>query len=460
LNITSWLAIGYQNSAFFFKNQEYYFNYTQRDHKLPFCRSGNAQFVTAGIIGRYQVMERQYHDVCNVFFEVSSVPLTLCRKDGEPIYWAPRTDSSDIPPTPYHSLIKKHAEATTEHAFPFVEITDPAFFFAVVKLTDDQLLILGPVAAIAYSDAEILRFSMLWNVSEEKHEFFIEQIRRVPIFSFRQFLSTISLVNYMFNGVFISPGDILLLRPSITPDVEKNLTRTMLQSRENHLVHTPMSYEHYLMQAVTEGNLPKLKQALFAPLSGTIGRMSSNPIQQEKYVFISFITMVTRAAVAGGLNQELAFSLADVYCQTVDRLENISEITKITLEMCLDFTEKVGAVKGKKKLSPGIAMSCEFIYRNLHDDVHIAQLADLVRMSPKNLSKKFREETGLSITDYIHRERINEAQSLLEYSEYSISEIGYYLQYASQSYFSSVFKKFSGVTPQQFREQLKQSKLD
>jgi AraC-like DNA-binding protein len=113
-------------------------------------------------------------------------------------------------------------------------------------------------------------------------------------------------------------------------------------------------------------------------------------------------------------------------------------------------------VRGRDKLSPGVAICCEYINLHLHDEVNLFQLTKLVRLGPKSLSKKFKLETGLSVSDYIHQERIKEARALLEYSDYSISEIGYHLQYGSQSYFSSVFKKFSGVTPQQFRGQLKQ----
>jgi AraC-like DNA-binding protein len=100
-------------------------------------------------------------------------------------------------------------------------------------------------------------------------------------------------------------------------------------------------------------------------------------------------------------------------------------------------------------------MCCEYINGHLHNDIHLSQLANLARLSEKTLSRKFKQEIGISMTDYIHEERIKEAQALLEYSDYTISEIGYHLQYGSQSYFSSIFKKFSGVTPQQFREKLK-----
>jgi YesN/AraC family two-component response regulator len=336
-----------------------------------------------------------------------------------------------------------------------VEISDPPFFFAVVKLDGEDYLVVGPVAPVEYGEAEFRKLALIRDVPEEKRDGYCERTMRIAVFSFRQFLATVALLTRMTNGKFISPDDILLSRPFIAREVEKHLAHAMFSARESQVMHTPASFEHYVLQAVTDGNVPKLKQALLSPVAGSIGKMSDDPLRQEKYTFICFITLITRAAIAGGLSQEQAFSLSDIYCQRADRYQDISEIAKLSWDMCMDFTEKVATVKGRDKLSTGISMCCEFINGHLHDDIHLPQLAGLARTSVKTLSKKFKEETGLSVVDYIHQERIKEAQSLLEFSDYSISEIGYYLRYGSQSYFSSIFKKISGVTPQQFRERLK-----
>lgn len=399
--------------------------------------------------------QRQFEQICNMFFEVANIPLIVCRENGKPLYWVPNTDTPDEPPKTHKALIEKFIAISPDQSIPFVEIVEPSFFFAVFQLQGGDYLILGPAAPVKHSDADILKLASVQQIPKEKRAAYYERIKGIPVFSFRQFLTTIALVNRMFNDVLISPEDILLSRSLIPADMEKRLTHVLFNARENQVMHTPASFEHYVLQAVTDGNVPKLKQTLLSPVSGSVGKMSDDPIQQEKYTFICFITLVTRAAITGGLNQELAFSLSDIYCQRADRLHNISEIAKLSWEMCVDFTEKVATVKGRDKLSPGISMCCEYINGHLHDDIHLPQLAELIRMSPKSLSKKFKQEIGFSVADYIHRERIKEAQSLLEYSDYSISEIGYHLQYGSQSYFSSIFKKFSGVTPQQFRGGLK-----
>jgi AraC-like DNA-binding protein len=402
--------------------------------------------------------EKPFEQICNLFFEVAQFPLLVCQRDGTPLYWLPGSETPDSAEV-NRALVDEFEQATPQPPIPFVEITDPIFFLGVIKLRDDNYLLLGPVAPIRHDDRALWRFAETRNIPGEQRNAYCEGLNRASVFSFRNFLTTVSLVNYTFTQSFISPDAILLLRPNLLQSTDAALTRTLFDARENQVVHTPASYEHHVLQAVSDGNITKLKQALLSPVSGKVGKMSSDPIRQEKYTFISFVTLVTRAAIAGGLNPELAFSLSDIYCQTVDRSQDILEISKLAFEMCLDFTEKVAAAQGKARLSPAISACCEYISAHLHDDIDMEHLAAQVRLGTKSLSKKFKTETGLPITDYIHRERIKEARSLLEHSDYSVSEIGYFLKYGSQSYFSSIFKKFNGVTPQQFREQVKKARL-
>jgi len=402
--------------------------------------------------------EKSLQQICNLFFEVAQMPLLVCQRDGTLLYRLPGSETRDSAEV-NRALVDKFEQAAEQPSIPFVEISDPIFFLGVIKLHDDNYLLLGPVAPIRHEERALWHFADARNIPVEQRGAYCEGLNRAPVFSFRNFLTTVSLVNYTFNQVFVSPDAILLLRPNLLQNTDATLTHTLFDARENQVMHTPASFEHHVLQAVSDGDATKLKQALLSPVSGKVGKMSSDPIRQEKYTFISFVTLVTRAAIAGGLNPELAFSLSDIYCQSVDKSQDISDISKLAFEMCLDFTEKVAAAQGKARLSPAISTCCEYISAHLHDEIDLQHLADQTHLSPKNLSRKFKSETGLPLIDYIHRERIKEGRSLLEYSDYSVSEIGYFLKYGSQSYFSSIFKKFSGVTPQQFREQVRKTRL-
>ena len=73
--------------------------------------------------------------------------------------------------------------------------------------------------------------------------------------------------------------------------------------------------------------------------------------------------------------------------------------------------------------------------------------AEHVHLNPTYLSELFKRETGTAISQYITDKRMEAAENMLKYSEYSFDEIAQILAYRSQSHFSKVFKKHSGMTP-------------
>ncbi|MDE7094409.1 MAG: AraC family transcriptional regulator, partial [Oscillospiraceae bacterium] len=62
------------------------------------------------------------------------------------------------------------------------------------------------------------------------------------------------------------------------------------------------------------------------------------------------------------------------------------------------------------------------------------------------------EETGLSLTDFILKEKTEEAKRLLCYSGKSLLNIGNYLGFSSQSHFCRVFKEITGITPKEYQK--------
>ena len=73
-------------------------------------------------------------------------------------------------------------------------------------------------------------------------------------------------------------------------------------------------------------------------------------------------------------------------------------------------------------------------------------------MSRAYLFKKFQQELGMGISAYITNRRLQEAKSLLRFTNKSLGEISSYLCFSSQSHFQNQFKKSTGQTPLQYRK--------
>lgn len=84
----------------------------------------------------------------------------------------------------------------------------------------------------------------------------------------------------------------------------------------------------------------------------------------------------------------------------------------------------------------------------------VENLADALNISRVQLYRKVKAMLGISVSDYISNYRLEKAKSMLESTNYSISEIGYATGFSSPNYFSTAFKGKFGVTPGAYKKSL------
>lgn len=136
----------------------------------------------------------------------------------------------------------------------------------------------------------------------------------------------------------------------------------------------------------------------------------------------------------------------------------MSDSTAITIlsgTAVLDFTKRVADAKIPKDMSQEIFKCIQYISNHVNQTLSVEQIAEVLNMDRSTLSKKFKRELGFNISSFIMRRKLEEAKSLLHYTDRSISEISEYLCFSTQSYFQNVFKKKYGITPKEYRMQAK-----
>ena len=78
--------------------------------------------------------------------------------------------------------------------------------------------------------------------------------------------------------------------------------------------------------------------------------------------------------------------------------------------------------------------------------------------SRSHISHQFKNQTGMSIREYITILRLNDAKHLLRYSDLSITEIAFTVGFGSSNYFTNVFKSDTGMSPGTYRKNIKKNK--
>ncbi|QJD83764.1 response regulator transcription factor [Cohnella herbarum] len=95
----------------------------------------------------------------------------------------------------------------------------------------------------------------------------------------------------------------------------------------------------------------------------------------------------------------------------------------------------------------------EYVESRYSHSIRLEEAAEMVNFSPNHFSQRFRQETGEAFSDYVTRIRIREAIRLYKETNYSTEEIASRVGYLNSNYFIKVFKKTTGLTVKQFKQQ-------
>ena len=93
----------------------------------------------------------------------------------------------------------------------------------------------------------------------------------------------------------------------------------------------------------------------------------------------------------------------------------------------------------------------QIVLEHPHEFLNTQEIAVRFNLSDSLFSKKFRKETGISLADFVRRIKLEESVKLIRHSSKSITEIAYSLGFCSSQYYATLFKKYFGKTPRQFR---------
>lgn len=238
-------------------------------------------------------------------------------------------------------------------------------------------------------------------------------------------------------------------------NLRKEWYRQELNPEEEPIIHRPLEEEYYFYRAVSSGDIDVVQKNCmkndFINPEGA-GILSTNPLTNIRYHFVVTVAMITRCCVNAGMELEQAYQLSDFYILKMDNCNSIEAINQLHKKMAIDYTEKMLFLKKSSVISKSITLCIDYIYSHINSRITIEDLAEYVSLSPSYLSRLFKKELGVSVSEYIIKKKIEKAQNLLRYSDNSIIDIANYLSFSSQSHFIQVFKNTVGLTPKKYRD--------
>lgn len=125
--------------------------------------------------------------------------------------------------------------------------------------------------------------------------------------------------------------------------------------------------------------------------------------------------MITRLCVEHGLEQELAYTMSDLYINKMDELQQAEAIISLQNDMLLDFTQKMADLPKRHGYSIHVIKGMEYICRHLHQRLTVTEVAAALSVNRSYFSTLFAKETGCSVSQYIRQEKLQAAANMLRF---------------------------------------------
>jgi len=211
----------------------------------------------------------------------------------------------------------------------------------------------------------------------------------------------------------------------------------------------PLEKERQLIASLHQGEKKETEKILNELLAMLI---FSNPNNFRNIQFraLELAILLTRTGMNTGSNTAMENKAR--YLRQIQEAKAIEEITSILHNIVENITGQIISFQG---IPHALAMrkAETFIRENLTRKINLQEISSIAGLSAPYFSTIFKEEMGENLSKYINRLRVEKASKMLLETDVSLGEISTACCFQDQSWFSKIFKSFTGISPGKYRNQ-------
>lgn len=179
--------------------------------------------------------------------------------------------------------------------------------------------------------------------------------------------------------------------------------------------------------------------------------LAPDRLRAMKNSLICFIAIISRSAIANGVDPEKSFSISDFYINEAEKQNSAPALQNTLTAIITEYRRLVAEVR-RPVYSLPVQRAAEYIKQHIYGSCSVSDMAASVGYNPQYLATIFKAEVGHTPTEFIRLVKMQEAKDLLLSKNYSMAEISQSLGFCNTSYFIREFKRVYKTTPSQFRK--------
>ncbi len=213
--------------------------------------------------------------------------------------------------------------------------------------------------------------------------------------------------------------------------------------------------ENQLMDAVSKGKLHLVTAVAASVFNSGSAPILSDSLRTRKNNLIILKTLLRKAAEYGGVHPLHIDKLSNHFTKQIENIHTMKQSLRLQEEMIRSYCLLVKQ-HSLSKYSYYVGQTITLVQYDLTADLRLKTIAEKLNVNASYLSNLFHKEYGCTLTDYINKQRMDYGITLLQNTKKSVQEIAGECGIHDTNYFIKLFKKQTGITPNQYKTNLDQ----
>lgn len=317
---------------------------------------------------------------------------------------------------------------------------------AVAKITVGPFLMVDVEDYIAYDLQEIHK------MPEARIEGLRDELARIPSVQPAAVtsLSTLLFMSVGFMNNVSAANDMMASQRSET--LQRQISAYVMELKQEQMApEYPFQREQALMQSMAQSDRERAQEILNEIL-GHILFVSGGRFEWIRARCYELLVMISRVAIRSGADPAYILRLNDEYFEAIPQCRDIESLCMQLSQALRRFMESNFSPSSARH-SDVVHNAVQFIQLNFASKITLEDAARHVYLSPTYLSRVFKQEAGVSFTHFLNNVRVEKSKKLLAMTDMRLAEIALSCGFEDQSYYTKVFKAFTGMTPQTYRRE-------
>ncbi len=411
----------------------------------------------------YDIIDKQHlHKMLETFYHCIGLPIQILNEEGEvldsfgQVHAYCRIFKKHLPPE--ESCARLHANASKlamSLGEAYIFSCHSSLNHIVFPLSNNNVLLgsilVGPFLMDKPDSLILTGIGKKYDIPTAVLLDLYEEADTLPIIEPARVTYISRLLYYMCSGLVTDGRNQFVL----------NHNKFLQQSEINESIQTykasanvnqrtyPYEKEKALITKLKTGDTEKAK-ALLNDLLGYVFFAEGSNLGIVKARALELCSLLSRAAIEGGATSDSVLKINNQFLMSLQNIQTMDDL-------CYKLQESVEVFANcmfnyiPTKNNEIIKKAIRYISKNFTSNLTLDDVAEHVHLNPAYFSTLFKQSTGSSFKEYLNMVRIEESKRLLSNTENSIIDISMAVGFMDQSYFSKVFKKYTGLTPKQYR---------